>query len=394
MSGKIDRWEYGGYWLSKKSNSENWNRTWFDPKSRQTRRASLGVSDVEEAKARLIDFVNRSCDAEKHSAEQILLATVFQRYALQHAKHLSTNSRITQVTCLERIAELAGGISVAEFKLAKQEEIVRQLKNKGYSAGYIKRIYTAARSALNWAYKNEEIDRLPPPLTLPDSPPRDVVASTDELAALWDAMRTNHLRMFFILALSTGARHSAVLQLTRFQCDFTHRLIDLNPPGRERTKKRRAIVPMTQLAEEWIESVGDGPLVSHFGKPVKSVRKGWNVARDEAGLRSELTPHVLRHTVATWLRMKGVPQSVGEAFGAWSEAKRSTYNHYAKYDPTYFAPVVAALDQLFEEIDQKANTSLKPDDLRVSCVSVDRKSGGRTWFRTTDLYHVKVALYP
>jgi integrase len=42
------------------------------------------------------------------------------------------------------------------------------------------------------------------------------------------------------------------------------------------------------------------------GKQVKSVRKGFAAAARAAGLDEDVTPHVLRHTCATWLMQKGV----------------------------------------------------------------------------------------
>ena len=47
-------------------------------------------------------------------------------------------------------------------------------------------------------------------------------------------------------------------------------------------------------------------VVEWNGKPVESVRKGFAAAVRAAGLGAEVTPHILRHTVATWLMQNGV----------------------------------------------------------------------------------------
>ncbi len=44
--------QIGDYWLSKRERSDLWYRTWYDPKSRNTRRASLGTADFDEAQLR------------------------------------------------------------------------------------------------------------------------------------------------------------------------------------------------------------------------------------------------------------------------------------------------------------------------------------------------------
>jgi integrase len=41
------------------------------------------------------------------------------------------------------------------------------------------------------------------------------------------------------------------------------------------------------------------------GKPVRSVRKGFASAVRAAGLRKAATPHILRHTAATWAMQNG-----------------------------------------------------------------------------------------
>ena len=368
MPGARDRFEYGGYFLKRRSNSPNWCRAWFDPKTRQTCLASLGVSDLTSAKDKLIEWVNEHGRFGEAPAEELTMATVIQRYYLQRVQHLPPKNRGTQRRCLEIMTELAGVLSVAEFRVAKQHEIVRKLKERGYSSGYVKRVFSATRAALNWAYRNEEIDRIPPPIALPDSPPREYVATPEELAKFWDEMRDEHLRMFFVLAISTGARHRAILDLTVFQCDFEKGLIDLNPPDRERTNKRRAHIPMTKLAAAWASTVKAGPLVNIKGKPVRSsVIHGWNAARERAKLSKALTPHAIRHTVATWCRLQSVDPWLVETFCGWREPGRRTVDRYAKYDPTYFKPVIDALDRLVADIAQRAKSGLNPT-LRVSSV--------------------------
>src|SRR5690349_15381175 len=46
--------------------------------------------------------------------------------------------------------------------------------------------------------------------------------------------------------------------------------------------------------------------VEFNGKPVASVKKGFKTAVELAGLPGKVTPHVLRHTAATWLMRRGV----------------------------------------------------------------------------------------
>ncbi|MGB8313154.1 MAG: hypothetical protein WCE69_01560, partial [Aestuariivirga sp.] len=64
------------------------------------------------------------------------------------------------------------------------------------------------------------------------------------------------------IALNTWARPEAILDLSvRAQVDFEHSLIDLNPPSRKQTKKRRPIIRLTENLRGWLEHWGeDRPL--------------------------------------------------------------------------------------------------------------------------------------
>jgi integrase len=50
-----------------------------------------------------------------------------------------------------------------------------------------------------------------------------------------------------------------------------------------------------------------------FESPVASVKKGFKTAVGLARLPGRVTPHILRHTAATWLMQRGVP--IWEAAG-------------------------------------------------------------------------------
>ena len=110
----------------------------------------------------------------------------------------------------------APGVTVGEFTLERQMEVVRKLRGQGYADGTIKRAMGAVKAAVNFAWKNGELDRPVPFGTLPEGQPRERVLSIEELAALWDATEPPHLQMFVMLLLGTAARPEAILQLTRF----------------------------------------------------------------------------------------------------------------------------------------------------------------------------------
>jgi integrase len=58
-------------------------------------------------------------------------------------------------------------------------------------------------------------------------------------------------------------------------------------------------------------------VVEWNGDAIKSVRRGFAAAVRAAGLGADVTPHILRHTCATWLMQAGVPlwEAAGGSLG-------------------------------------------------------------------------------
>ena len=358
--------ELGEYWLSQRPNSPQWCRTYFDAETRQTRRASLGTGDLETAKAALAEWYTLHGRRDREEPRSVVLATVCARYQDKQGQHVrSAGIQRRNLTII--LEALSPGITVGEFTLERQMEVVRKLRGQGYADGTIKRAMGAVKAAVNFAWKNGELDRPVPFGTLPEGQPRERVLSIEELAALWDATEPPHLQMFVMLLLGTAARPEAILQLTRFQCDTARGIIDLNPPGRSQTKKRRPVVPMPDFLVPWIETA-NSHLVQWKGKPIQKINKTWRTIRDDAGLSDDVVPYSIRHTVATELRSRGVPEL--EIAGMLGHAMPNfrTTGRYAKYAPDYLGKAREALDDLADEVGRLASRPITPVTVRASSV--------------------------
>ena len=79
-------------------------------------------------------------------------------------------------------------------------------------------------------------------------------------------------------------------------------------------------------------------VVEWNGKPVKSVGKGFEAAVKAAGLGADVTPHILRHTCATWLMQSGV--DLWNAAGFLGMTVQQLENGYGHHHPDYRASVV------------------------------------------------------
>lgn len=181
--------------------------------------------------------------------------------------------------------------------------------------------------------------------TPPQSQPRDRYLTRGELDLLLEHVSTPHVRLFIVLAVTTGARMSALLQLTWEQVDFRHRTINFNPPGREQTTKRRPEVPINGRALAALEEAARGALTDHViewdGQPVKSIKKAIRMAAQRSG--APCSPHVFRHTAGVWMAQADVPmQKIAQFLGHTST--RVTERTYARYSPSFMKDAAAALD--------------------------------------------------
>jgi len=356
-----------GFWLSKRPNSAQWCRTWFDPKTRQTRRASLGTLDAEVAEQNLAIWIAKNVGTKRAEPGDVSIAHIFMRYYERRGKH--TIGAKAQSTSLAMILDaVPEGMALDDFTLDAQEDVVRQLEARHYAAGTIKRGMGAAKAAVNWAWRNNEIDRPMPFLRLPDGQGRERVLSISELAHLWDADMPEHLRVFLALCIGTAGRPDALLQLTRSRCDIERGTINLNPAGRLQTKKRRPILPIPDWLLPWIER-SEASIVTYRGKPVQKIAGAFQTVRDAAGFGSDVTAYTLRHTVATELAARGVPEMEIAAVLGHTMPNMRTTGRYVHVSPNRLAGARAALNDIVKEIGRVAKLPMDPSALRASCVA-------------------------
>jgi integrase len=214
-------------------------------------------------------------------------------------------------------------------------------KRQGKSPSTIKTELEALRACLRWHYGKDA-----PVITAPaPSKPRERYLTKEEADKLLASIETPHVRLFVTLALATGARMGAILDLTWDRVDFTHGTIDFRPAGRDVTNKRRVIVPMNRRAREAMEAAYEARLTDHVieygGKPVASVKRAIAAAARRSGV--PCSPHVFRHTAGVWMAQADVPmQKIAQFLGHTST--RITETVYARYSPRFMSDAASALD--------------------------------------------------
>jgi integrase len=206
------------------------------------------------------------------------------------------------------------------------------------------------RTVINWAAKEDliRVDEVSSVYVPPMPEPRDRHLSMDEVERLIDAADFPHVRLFLILALTTAARKTAILDLTWTRVDFERGLIYLHDPDKERTAKGRAIVPMNSTARAALLEAKAAAVTDHVvewsGKRIANVKKGVSAAFVKSGLKVKGDgAHVLRHTAAVLMAESGVPmEEIAQYLG--HADLRTTYRTYARFSPSYLQKAASALN--------------------------------------------------
>lgn len=125
------------------------------------------------------------------------------------------------------------------------------------------------------------------------------------------------------------------------QIDLNGRTIDF---GRGFGNKRRSIVSMNDdVYEAHLEAkelAQTEHVIEYNGRPTRAIKKAFSRLCESCGIKA--SPHVLRHTAATWLAMDGVPLS--EVARLLGDSEKTVETVYGKHSPDYLRRAVTALN--------------------------------------------------
>lgn len=194
------------------------------------------------------------------------------------------------------------------------------------------------RACLRWHYGNEA-----PKIVAPTpSKPRERFLTKADREKLLATTTTPHVKLFLEIAMATGARAGAILDLTWDRVGTT---IDFQPAGRDKTNKRRTVVGITPRLQAALDTAKKAALsdyvIEYGGKQVKSVKTALMAAARRSGVA--FSAHDLRRSAARWMAEDGVPMEViAQVLGHTST--RITIQHYARFSPGFMADAMKALD--------------------------------------------------
>jgi integrase len=342
------------------------------------------ADDFAAAEAALAEYL-----AEKHAAKEterdlpaskILVTDVLAFYA-----KFSVPSQARPDKADQRIAQLAefwagkmlnevNGDTCSEY-LAwrtsmpwKSAKPTKGKKSRMVTAAGVRRELEDLRAAINF-HRKKGRTREVIEVDLPDRSPAKVRWLTREEAArlLWVCWRSRqtftaprgqlkgkqietktykwrHIARFILVGLYTGTRASAITGAAKRRkegygyVDVSRGLFYRLAEGAIETNKRQPPVPLPDRllghVERWTRDRGEETISKEFivefrGKAVREVDKAFSAARKAAGLGPDVTPHVLRHTAATWLMQNGADLwSAAGYLGMSPELLQRVYGHH------------------------------------------------------------------
>ena len=210
---------------------------------------------------------------------------------------------------LRNVRAHLGGLTPSELnaQVMQNYRLIRRNNRTGHALkdGTVRRELGALITALNYAVKHRRIERNDvPAIDLPNpSPPRVSFMDKTQEQQFWQAAQAEggELGLFVALGLETAARKGAILGLTWERINFTTRLIDLREPGARITRKRRAVVPISNRLLPVLKACArpSGRLFS------SRLRRKYDTFIARIGM-PWVTPHVMRHTWASHAAQDGV----------------------------------------------------------------------------------------
>jgi integrase len=168
-----------------------------------------------------------------------------------------------------------------------------------------------------------------------------------------------HVKPVLRFMLEVGSRVGETL-LLEWDC------IDMNPGQEAVTFKAENTkagvgrrVPLTGEAVAVLREVGKVRHTSHNrvftfrGQPIRKIKSVQKAAR-RAGLPSWVTPHVTRHSAATWARQSGIDLSLLQAVLGHADVRQTM--RYAKATPEYLRQSVAYMGRRGQAVDKKTGS--------------------------------------
>lgn len=325
--------------LVKHSNGR-WYIHYADRDNGRSRELSTRTRDKNVAKERLAEFL---ASQSRPNEDQVVISLILDRYLEDRKGRVASYD--TMIYHTRRIRNEIGHFQPRFVTKEVVRNYIAARRSEGLSDGTIIKQLKTLRAALALAVREDLIEKAPHIEVPPRPRPKSRWLTREEAEALISAASTRHMKLFLLLAIYTGARKGAILDLTWDRVSDDLKVINFNLPGRPDSNKRRAIVPTTERLRKALSEAQQLATTDHViefnGHPCKNVKSSWTKTLKLSGIE-HCTIHDLRRTCATWLVQAGVPTAkVARMLGDSEKMIEEVYGHHS---PDYLAEAVSALE--------------------------------------------------
>jgi integrase len=285
-----------------------------------------GTSDAAEAERLLASYIGQKHAPEPGRERDPQIAEVIAVYAKEVAPR-----------CARPMSVKSELMALLDYWGDRRVSDITSRACRGFKSGRGRRDLETLRAAVRYWHKEYGPLTSVPVVTLPPKPaPRERWLTRSEAARLlWASRRTEHLKRFVLLGLSTGTRAGALFGLKWSWIE--NGVMRRRAPGeREKRNKRTPPVRLSKRLQAFLRrwhakdgSPADGFVVHVDGRPLTHVRRAWASALADAKLGRDVIPHTMRHSRATWLMQRGVPiWEASAALGMTPTMLQEVYGHH------------------------------------------------------------------
>jgi integrase len=307
--------------------------------ARRRRRFSLGATDRKEAEA-----VAARRWAILTKPNKVTVQYLWDRYRAENdQKRMAENMTFSGRAVLPFFGHLEAG----DFNVDLCRTYITKRRKAGRQDGTIWTELNHLQIVLNWAAKHHHIPRQVALHRPPKPAPRDIRIDRNEARRLRDAAPYPHVKLAIALMIGTGARIGAILGLTWDRVDLKTGIIKLGDSADVKRRKGRATVPapadLLEALRQAKQSSETDYVIEWGGRaPVGSIKRGFSVAAERSGL-PQVTPHVIRHSGASWLAEDGESmEEIAQLLG--HSDSRTTAKIYARFSPQFLKRISSRLD--------------------------------------------------
>lgn len=224
--------------------------------------------------------------------------------------------------------------------------------NKPVSDGTIGKELRLLRAAMNHVHETHGIQCEPKfKIKVSDGLPRDEYLTRKEIERMLECCVENnrdHIELFLLLSVATGARKEAVLSLT---WDRVH--VGALKSGKQKSgelaegtwidfgkgsgNKRRPKIPIPGNFRLWtlltLPRVHTKFVITYQGEAIDDVKGGFANVLADAKIKKKVTPHNMKHTAITLMLQRGIdPDTVSR----WTNTSLKTiYRVYSHHIPDH-----------------------------------------------------------